>query len=47
MKQSVCLNFRVHQRQQLKAFAKGQIGVSDSYVDETADENLINKMADE
>jgi alpha-amylase len=47
MKQSVCLNFRVHQPYHLKAFTKCQIGIDDSYVDETADEILINKVADE
>jgi len=47
MKQSVCLNFRVHQPHQLKAFTKCQVGIDDCYVDETADETLINKVADE
>jgi len=47
MKQSVCLNFRVHQPHQLKAFTKCQVGIDDCYVDETADEILINKVADE
>jgi alpha-amylase len=47
MKQSVCLNFRVHQPHHLKAFTKCQVGIDDSYVDETADEILINKVADE
>ena len=47
MKQSVCLNFRVHQPHQLKAFTKRQVGIDDTYVDETADETLINKVADE
>jgi len=47
MKQSVCLNFRVHQPYHLKAFTKCQVGIDDSYVDETADEILVNKVADE
>jgi alpha-amylase len=47
MKPSVCLNFRVHQRRQLKAFAPCQVDTGDCYFDEIADETLTNKMADE
>lgn len=47
MKQSVCLTFRVHQPHVLKAFTRTQVGVDDCYIDETADEILINKLADE
>ena len=46
MKQSVCLTFRLHQRHVLKAFTRCQVGIDDCYVDETADEILINKLAD-
>src|SRR5690348_17181932 len=47
MKQSVCLTFRVHQPHALVSFTKGQVGLDDCYIDETADEILINKLADE
>jgi alpha-amylase len=47
MRQSVCLTFRVHQPHVLKAFTKGQVGVDDCYIDETADEILTSKLADE
>src|SRR4030095_9897141 len=47
MKQSVCLTFRVHQPHVLKAFTKCQVGIDDCYIDETADEILIHKVADE
>ena len=46
MKQSVCLTFRLHQPHVLKAFTRCQVGIDDCYVDETADEILINKLAD-
>ena len=47
MKQSVCLNFRVHQPHLLKAFTNCQVGIDDCYVNETADEIFINKAADD
>jgi len=47
MKRSVCLNFRIHQPYQLKAFAPSQIDTGDCYFDERANETLINKLADE
>ncbi len=47
MKRSVCLNFRIHQPYQLKAFTPCQVDTGDCYFDETANEAFINQIADE